>query len=254
MWGYSGGSLARSKAAELQIQFAPELLTGFVGAALGGLVDNLKAFYTVTNKTPYTGNLALSMMGIMSEFPMVDTYLRSRVKTKGSHNAIAFLKGREMDSRLYFYAYWGQNIYGYFVGGQAYLEGSQALRYDVNAQHERSTVCGQVSEILVETGLGEPVAKLSPSTGTSVNDVPAEIPTAGESNYCDGDITIVGPSIQVVVADDVEVFPDLLRSGKSQHVQVPTSGVPFGSVSTAWRPESEERECLDNLFHDTYAF
>lgn len=128
MWGYSGGSLASEKAAELQVQYAPELAAGFVGAALGGLVSNLGALYTITNKTPYTGNLVLVLLGVMNEYPEVDAYLRSRLKTEGPQDAAAFLKGRDMDSLQAFNAYGGQDIFGYFLGGQADLEACEALR------------------------------------------------------------------------------------------------------------------------------
>ncbi|KAI0842403.1 lipase 1 [Hypoxylon sp. FL0890] len=128
MWGYSGGSLASEKAAELQVQYAPELATGFVGAALGGLISNLGVLYTVTNKTPYTGNLILVLLGVMNEYPEVDAYLCSRLKTEGSQDATAFLKGRDMDSLQAFHAYGGQDIFDYFVGGQADFEACRALR------------------------------------------------------------------------------------------------------------------------------
>lgn len=128
MWGYSGGSLASEKAAELQVQYAPELAPGFVGAALGGLVSNLGVLYTLTNKTPYTGNLVLVLLGVMNEYPEVDAHLRSRLKTEGPHDAAAFLKGREMDSLQAFHAYGNQDIFEYFVGGQADFEACQALR------------------------------------------------------------------------------------------------------------------------------
>ncbi|XXG94900.1 hypothetical protein Hte_001159 [Hypoxylon texense] len=128
MWGYSGGSLASEKAAELQVQYAPELAAGFVGAAVGGLVSNLGALYTVTNKTPYTGNLVLVLLGVMNEYPEVDAYLRSRLKTEGPQDATAFFKGRDMDSLQAFHAYGGQDIFNYFIGGQADLEACEALR------------------------------------------------------------------------------------------------------------------------------
>lgn len=63
MWGYSGGSLASEKAAELQVQYAPEL-TGFVGAALGGLVSNIGSTFDINNKSPYMGNLVLILLGV----------------------------------------------------------------------------------------------------------------------------------------------------------------------------------------------
>jgi hypothetical protein len=128
MWGYSGGSLASEKAAELQVQYAPELSAGFVGAALGGLASNVGSMYSVINKTRFTGNLILVLLGIMNEYPEADAYVRSRLKTEGPQNAAAFLKGRDMDSLLAFQNYGGQDIYGYFIGGQADLDESQVLR------------------------------------------------------------------------------------------------------------------------------
>ncbi|KAI0118552.1 lipase 1 [Hypoxylon sp. NC0597] len=128
MWGYSGGSLASEKAAELQVQYAPELATGFVGAALGGLVSNIGTLYTVINKMPYMGNLVLILLGVMNEYPEVDTYIRSRLKTEGPQNATAFLKGRNMDALQAFHEYAGQDIFDYFVGGLADLEACRALR------------------------------------------------------------------------------------------------------------------------------
>lgn len=46
LWGYSGGALASEWAAELQVQYAPEL--NFSGAALGGLTPNVTSvLYTI---------------------------------------------------------------------------------------------------------------------------------------------------------------------------------------------------------------
>jgi len=43
MWGYSGGALASEWAAELAVQYAPEMRDRFVGAALGGLTPNVSS-------------------------------------------------------------------------------------------------------------------------------------------------------------------------------------------------------------------
>ncbi|KAI1760698.1 secretory lipase-domain-containing protein [Hypoxylon sp. FL1150] len=128
MWGYSGGSLASEKAAELQVQYAPELGPNFVGAAVGGLVSSLSGLFTATNKTPYAGNIVLVLLGVMNEYPEVDEYLRSRLKTEGPQDAAAFLKGLEMNSLLAFNAYRNQDIFDYFVGGKADIEACQVLR------------------------------------------------------------------------------------------------------------------------------
>lgn len=128
MWGYSGGSLASEKAAELQVQYAPELTPGFVGAALGGLVSRVAPMWGITNKTPYTGNLVLILLGVMNEYPELEEHLRSRLKTEGPWNADAFLKGRDMDSLLAFGAFGGHDIYEYFIGGQGDIGNSEVFR------------------------------------------------------------------------------------------------------------------------------
>ncbi|KAK6221434.1 hypothetical protein LQW54_001536 [Pestalotiopsis sp. IQ-011] len=128
MWGYSGGSLASEKAAELQVQYAPELASGFVGAALGGLVSNGATVWESNNKTPYAGNLVLIFLGVMNEYPEFDAHVRSRLKTEGPYNAEGFLKGLTMHSLLAFQAFANQDIYEYFVGGREAIESSAIYR------------------------------------------------------------------------------------------------------------------------------
>lgn len=48
MWGYSGGALASEWAAELQVQYAPEM--NFSGVALGGLTPNVTSVLQTINK------------------------------------------------------------------------------------------------------------------------------------------------------------------------------------------------------------
>jgi hypothetical protein len=47
VWGYSGGALASEWAAELQVDYAPEL--DFAGAALGGLTPNVTSVLVTIN-------------------------------------------------------------------------------------------------------------------------------------------------------------------------------------------------------------
>lgn len=47
LWGYSGGALASEWAAELQVQYAPEL--NFAGVALGGLTPNVTSVLLTVN-------------------------------------------------------------------------------------------------------------------------------------------------------------------------------------------------------------
>lgn len=55
LWGYSGGALASEFAAELQVQYAPEM--NFSGAALGGLTPNVTSVLLTINKS-YAAGLA----------------------------------------------------------------------------------------------------------------------------------------------------------------------------------------------------
>ncbi|KAF7538533.1 hypothetical protein G7054_g2873 [Neopestalotiopsis clavispora] len=128
MWGYSGGSLASEKAAELQVQYAPEMTAGFVGVALGGLVSSAASVWEVTNKSPYAGNLVLILLGTMNEYPEFDALVRSLLKTDGPQNAEAFLRGLNMNSLLAFQAFPNQDIGEYFVGGRMALEKSEVYR------------------------------------------------------------------------------------------------------------------------------
>lgn len=53
LWGYSGGALASEWAAELQVQYAPEL--NFSGVALGGLTPNVTSVMFTINKSIAAG-------------------------------------------------------------------------------------------------------------------------------------------------------------------------------------------------------
>ena len=53
MWGYSGGALASEWAAELQVQYAPEMR--FSGAALGGLTPNITSVLWTINRSASVG-------------------------------------------------------------------------------------------------------------------------------------------------------------------------------------------------------
>ncbi|KAH9908362.1 lipase 1 [Xylariomycetidae sp. FL2044] len=116
MLGYSGGSIPSAKAAELQVQYAPELSGNLVGAALGGPPSDIGQMFTMTNKTPVAGNLFLVLNGVMNEFPEVDAWLRSRLRPE---TAAEFLAARDLDSLHAFGPYAGKDVYSYFLGGEA---------------------------------------------------------------------------------------------------------------------------------------
>ena len=70
----------------------------------------------------------------------------------------------------------------------------------------------------------------------------------------DNDIAIVGLSIKVAGANDLDDFSTLLQSGISQHTEVPPSRVFFGTKSTPWRPENAKQKWFGNFVGDVDAF
>ena len=119
MWGYSGGSIASEWAAELQVQYAPELF--FSGAALGGLVTNGSTAFDLVNGHLYAGLIPLGTLGFTSQFPESYNFLVSKLKSTGQYNRTAFLSARNMTAPEALAAFAFQDIYSYFVDGRADL-------------------------------------------------------------------------------------------------------------------------------------
>ncbi|KAK4059139.1 hypothetical protein Trihar35433_11136 [Trichoderma harzianum] len=115
MWGYSGGALASEWAAELQLQYAPELK--FSGAALGGLTPNVTSVMLAVSGKPAAGLIPLAMLGLTSQFPEAERYLLSRLKKQGAFNRDGFLKARNYSSVQAVAAFANQDIADYFIGG-----------------------------------------------------------------------------------------------------------------------------------------
>ncbi|KAF2235726.1 ketoacyl-synt-domain-containing protein [Viridothelium virens] len=108
----------------------------------------------------------------------------------------------------------------------------------------------QLLEIGMQASPDAIVSDSSPSqTQSSALPSPADVRN--------NDIAIVGLSIKVAGADDVDEFSTLLRSGISQHTEVPSSRVPFGTSSTPWRPDPTDgpkRKWYGNFVSDIDAF
>ena len=81
MWGYSGGSIASEWAAELQVQYAPEL--NFSGAVLGGLVPNGSTVFAAVNRQYFAGLIPLATLGFTRQFPEAYKFLVSKLKSTG---------------------------------------------------------------------------------------------------------------------------------------------------------------------------
>jgi hypothetical protein len=120
MWGYSGGSVASTFAAELQEQYAPELQIS--GMAVGGLVPNMTGAVRNNTGSPYAGLIPPIYLGVTSQNPAARAYLVEHLKPSGPYNASGFLAALHYDINTSFGAYAGQNISDYFVNGWADVE------------------------------------------------------------------------------------------------------------------------------------
>ncbi|KAJ4396450.1 hypothetical protein N0V93_000669 [Gnomoniopsis smithogilvyi] len=131
MWGYSGGALASEWAAELQVQYAPEM--NFSGAALGGLTPNVTSVFFQINKSISAGLSPASILGLSSQFPEDMDFLISRLKTDGPFNSTGFLATLNYTLSQAIVAYAFQDISEYFIGGVADIQGpipTQAINRD----------------------------------------------------------------------------------------------------------------------------
>ncbi|KAI0885862.1 LIP-domain-containing protein [Annulohypoxylon maeteangense] len=117
MWGYSGGSIATEAAAELQVQYAPEL--NISGAVLGGLVADFSTDFDLFNGSAIAGDLVSVVLGVTSQYPEAKAYVESRLVNS---TAAEFLGARNMtlgQTTKYFSM---KDIYAYFVGGAVDLQ------------------------------------------------------------------------------------------------------------------------------------
>ncbi|KAH6995274.1 secretory lipase-domain-containing protein [Ilyonectria destructans] len=119
LWGYSGGALASEWASELAVQYAPDLSETIVGAALGGLTPNVTSVLESISGTNAAGLAPSAMLGVTSQYPKVQKYLISLLKTTGPHNKTGFLAAKKFTLSEAGAAYAGVNIADYFKKGSA---------------------------------------------------------------------------------------------------------------------------------------
>ena len=88
----------------------------------------------------------------------------------------------------------------------------------------------------------------TPQLSSSVLDPEAPF----KRNACgERDIAVIGMSIKVAGADDLEEFCEILRDGRSQHEEVPESRFGF---ETQWRELDTQRKWYGNFMRDVDAF
>lgn len=119
LWGYSGGALASEWAAELAVQYAPDLSKTLVGVALGGLTPNVTSVLETISGTASAGLAPSSILGLTSQYPDVQKYLISLLKTEGPYNKTGFLAAKNYTLPEAGIAYAGHNIASYFTNGLA---------------------------------------------------------------------------------------------------------------------------------------
>ncbi|WP_072806184.1 lipase family protein [Rhodococcoides yunnanense] len=81
LWGYSGGGLATSWAAEMAPEYAPEI--ELVGAALGSPVGDPASAFTRLNATLHAGLPTLVVEGLRRTYPELDRVVREHVNADG---------------------------------------------------------------------------------------------------------------------------------------------------------------------------
>lgn len=129
LWGYSGGALASEWAAELQVQYAPEL--NITGIAVGGLTPNVTNVLLSIDGTAAAGIAPPGLLGITNQYPEVYAYVLGKLKTSGTHNKTGFLATQNYTLSEDISAFLGQNISDYFEGGLAVVTSPQA-QYVIN--------------------------------------------------------------------------------------------------------------------------
>ncbi|KAI0902974.1 secretory lipase-domain-containing protein [Ustulina deusta] len=134
MWGYSGGSIASTFAAELQAAYAPEL--NFAGAALGGIVPDLTEVFRkpISN---VSAAIPAGLLGVTAQYPSAREFLISQLETSGPYNAAGFLQALNFNA-VQSIEYFGlQNISEYFVNGlEAIYEAPELARVFGDNEYE----------------------------------------------------------------------------------------------------------------------
>ncbi|KAM7205951.1 lipase [Rhypophila sp. PSN 637] len=119
-YGYSGGCVATEFAAELTVQYAPEM--SFAGAVCGGLVPQIDGdAFEAINKSPFAGDIPAFLVGSLNQFPEAYDYLISSLKEFGPFNKTRFLAVKKMTVLQAFAYFADQDIYQYLIPGREFM-------------------------------------------------------------------------------------------------------------------------------------
>lgn len=114
LWGYSGGSLASTWAAELQPSYAPEL--NYVGVAVGGTTPNVSSVLQTINTGSHAGLAFSGIYGQSKAFPNLTEWIGANLISSKSAEFYSIASGclSQASSEGQ-----GQDIYTYFKDGEA---------------------------------------------------------------------------------------------------------------------------------------
>jgi hypothetical protein len=119
MWGYSGGSLVSSFAAELAPTYAPELAKNLIGVVLGGAVPNITSSLPLLNNSPFAGLLPGGILGFANEYPNIAQLVTDNLVPE---KAEAFRRAESQCLGANFLQFLGQDVLNdYFVPGAAFF-------------------------------------------------------------------------------------------------------------------------------------
>ena len=114
LWGYSGGALASTWAAELQPSYAPEL--EYAGVAVGGTTPNVSSVLQTINTGSHAGLAFSGIYGQSKAFPNLTDWLSANLISSKSAEFYSIASGclSQASSQGS-----GKNLYTYFKNGES---------------------------------------------------------------------------------------------------------------------------------------
>lgn len=131
LWGYSGGALASEFAAELQVQYAPEL--NFSAVVLGGASPNVTSAIFAMSGTPFAEDAVNGILGLISQNATAQAYVKSQLSDSGPYNSSTFYIPLTANTSTDATVFANQNIFKYFRSAKA-LVTSPLLQELVNTK------------------------------------------------------------------------------------------------------------------------
>ena len=119
LFGYSGGAMAGEWAAELQVQYAPQLNISAI--AIGGDVPNGTHPIADSNNSHFDPDAVNALVGLTSQDPVARQLLIDSLKSSGPYNASTFLSAATVNSTVGAVIFDSQSLDDYFEDFDAFL-------------------------------------------------------------------------------------------------------------------------------------